>query len=67
VTRSIGGALSNWEPMPLLAGDEKGGGRDWAGSLEAIAIYDRFIGAQEAAQRHRSATARLKNRKPCPA
>ncbi len=64
ISREIGGDLSNWEPMPLLAGDENNGGRNWDGSLEAIAIYDRFIGAQEAAHRYRSAAARLKTREP---
>lgn len=58
------GDLTSWEPMPLKLGDENGGGRNWKGSLEAIAIYDRFIGPQEAVQHFSLAAARLKIRKP---
>lgn len=58
------GDLKSWEPMPLNLGDEQDGGRDWKGSLQAIAIYDRFIGPQEAAKHFPLAAARLKKRKP---
>lgn len=58
------GDLKSWAPMPLNLGDEQGGGRDWKGSLQAIALYDRFIGPQEAAKHFSLAAARLQNRKP---
>ncbi len=56
--------LGSWQPMPLNLGDENGGGRDWKGSLQAIAISNRFIGPQEAAEHFNLALAILKKRKP---
>ncbi len=49
----IGGRLTNWEAMHLLFGDEWDGGRDWAGRLEGVALFNRFVGAEEAALRYR--------------
>ena len=47
----IQGDFRDWSAQHLLFGDEYGGQRDWAGALEGIAIYNRFIEEQEA-QRH---------------
>ena len=47
----IQGEFSNWELYPLLFGDEASGGRDWQGKLSRVAIYSRFVGLEEAAQK----------------
>ena len=47
----IQGEFSNWELYPLLFGDEANGGRDWQGKLSRVAIYNRFVGLEEAAQK----------------
>ena len=56
------GDFSNWEPHQLVLGDEVGGSRDWAGSLEGVAIYARFIPEGEARQHFRTYAARLEGR-----
>lgn len=45
----IQGDFRDWSAQHLLFGDEYGGRRDWAGTLEGVAIYNRFIGPEEAA------------------
>ncbi len=57
------GDFSNWEPQHLIFGDEDGGGRDWAGSLEGIAIYSRFIPEAEAKRHYKLYARKLENRK----
>ena len=52
------GNLSNWSPAKFLFGDEFGGGRDWSGTLQNVAIYNRALSAQEA-QQHAMAWQRL--------
>ncbi len=47
----IQGDFRDWSAQHLLFGDEYGGKRDWAGTLEGIAIYNRFIEPDEA-ERH---------------
>lgn len=37
------GDLNRWHGYPLVFGDDPGGGADWAGRLEGIAIYDRVL------------------------
>lgn len=44
------GDFHNWEPMTLILGDEVNGDRDWQGSIERLAIRNRFIDADEAAR-----------------
>ncbi|MBI1246261.1 hypothetical protein GC197_00265 [bacterium] len=46
----IQGDFRVWSAQHLLFGDEYGGKRDWAGTLEGIAIYNRFIEEDEAAK-----------------
>ena len=58
------GGLGGWEPMPLLFGNEFGGGRNWKGSLQSIAISNRFIGPQEAAEHFNLVDTQLKDRQP---
>ncbi len=48
---SIQGNFSNWELYPLVFGDEANGGRNWDGKLSHVAIYSRFVGAEEAAHK----------------
>ena len=49
--KSIQGDFNNWELYPLLFGDEANGGRNWDGQLSHVAIYSRFVGAEEAAHK----------------
>jgi ferric-dicitrate binding protein FerR (iron transport regulator) len=46
----IQGDFSGWSAQHLLFGDEYGGERNWAGSLEGVAIYNRVLDADEAAR-----------------
>lgn len=43
----VGGDFSNWSPHHLVFGDEHSGGRDWAGTLEGVAIYNRVLPPEE--------------------
>ena len=52
-TDRVQGDFSNWSAQHLLFGDEWRDSRDWAGTLEGIAIHSRVIGAREAAERHK--------------
>ena len=65
-TRKIQGDFSNWSPQHAIFGDEHRGGRNWAGHLEGVAIYSRFMEQKEAMHHHRLYADRLKNRKPIP-
>lgn len=47
-TRKVQGDLSNWSAQHLLFGDEADGGRDWAGTLEGVALYSRALEEREA-------------------
>jgi hypothetical protein len=62
----VTGDFSNWSPQHLLFGDEWEGGRDWAGTLEGIAIYSRALGPDEAEQNAAMYQERLRARKPVP-
>ncbi|HEY3964433.1 MAG TPA: LamG-like jellyroll fold domain-containing protein [Planctomycetaceae bacterium] len=44
----IEGDFSGWTAQHLLFGDEYAGERNWAGSLEGVAIYNRFVEPDEA-------------------
>jgi ferric-dicitrate binding protein FerR (iron transport regulator) len=44
----IEGDFRDWSAQHLLFGDEYGGERNWAGTLEGVAIYNRFMPADEA-------------------
>ncbi|QDU47896.1 LamG-like jellyroll fold domain-containing protein [Gimesia panareensis] len=39
--------LSNWGPQHLLFGDEFDGHRNWSGTLEGVALYNRALSADE--------------------
>lgn len=42
-----------WKAARLTFGDEVGGRRDWSGTLEGVAIYDRVLEAAEVRENHR--------------
>jgi len=44
----IAGAFRDWAPQQLALGDDAEGGLDWAGTLEGVAIYNRFMSRNEA-------------------
>jgi hypothetical protein len=46
--RGIQGDFSNWERHHLLFGDEFSGRRNWRGALGRVALYNRFVGPEEA-------------------
>ncbi len=45
---AVRGGFSNWERLAITLGDDQRGGRDWAGTLQGLAIYDRYIDDDEA-------------------
>ena len=60
---AVSGDLAPWTPQTLAFGADPAGGSPWAGTLEGIAIYNRFVGPDEAKIRFAAAAARLKDRK----
>jgi hypothetical protein len=50
VINSITGDFSNWDRHTLIFGDEANGGRNWNGTIEGIAIYDRPLTAEQVQQ-----------------
>jgi hypothetical protein len=66
----VQGDLSGWQPMRLVFGLEEAAARagatarPWHGQIEGVAIYSRFVEAEEAKRRHTMAAARLRDRKP---
>lgn len=44
----VHGDFSNWEPCHLIFGDEYSSDRNWVGQIRSIAIYNRFVGPEEA-------------------
>jgi hypothetical protein len=55
------GSFKKWHgsSYTLIFGNEVGGVRPWEGYLDGVAIYSRFIGADEAAKKFELATARI--------
>lgn len=50
-TKELQGDLTNWDETHQLGfGDEQVGGRAWKGKLDAVAVYGRYIGEEEAAK-----------------
>jgi hypothetical protein len=60
------GPLSGWGKAELLFGQDAGGGSDWPGRIEGIAIYSRYIGPAEARRKYELYAPRLKKRKTVP-
>jgi hypothetical protein len=46
-TAEVQGGLNRWRGLPLAFGDDARGGADWSGSLEAVALFDRALSAEE--------------------
>jgi len=61
-SHAVQGDFSNWEEQRLLFGDERGGGRAWLGHLEGVALYNRMLEPDEAAENYQAAMARLEGR-----
>lgn len=62
---AIHGGFENWTAQEMiLFGDEVGGGRNWSGDLEGVAIYTRALGDAEVAWHHAQAMETLEARKP---
>lgn len=49
-TDLIAGDFSTWDDMPLTLGDEVTRDRDWRGRIDAVALYDRVLSADEVRQ-----------------
>ena len=47
VWRFLIGHFFQWKSYPLTLGDRSTGGADWAGRIEAVAVYDRLLSAEE--------------------
>lgn len=58
------GDFSGWLPQHLIFGDEWNGGAAWQGALEGIAIYNRVLSPEEAKEKSRLYSVRVKDRKP---
>jgi PKD repeat protein len=52
-SRHFQGDFSKWETGFLMFGAEAKGGRDWQGTLSGVTIYNRFMGAEEAALKYK--------------
>ena len=61
---AVRGGFENWTQQQLVFGDEVGGGRNWAGQLEGVAIYSRALSDPEIPWHYASFTKRLRDRKP---
>ncbi|GIX08127.1 MAG: hypothetical protein KatS3mg115_2530 [Candidatus Poribacteria bacterium] len=46
-SEQVQGDFSNWERHHFLFGDEWSGQRDWHGTLEGVALFDRVLSAEE--------------------
>jgi hypothetical protein len=66
-TDKVTGSLKAWGYGELYFGDNHNGGRHaWRGKIEGVAIYRRFVEAEEAKKNHAAIMARLKARKVLP-
>ncbi|MDD4822708.1 MAG: hypothetical protein PHI48_09155 [Bacteroidales bacterium] len=63
LTETYQGDFSNWASQHLLFGDEWGGGRNWDGKLEGIALFNRFFSDKEAAKHYALWQKKIKERK----
>jgi hypothetical protein len=64
VGADLQGDFGGWGEHQLVFGDEYTGKFNWAGRLEAIAIYNRTVTAEEAARQFELFAARLSDRQP---
>lgn len=59
----VQGDFSNWAPHHLVFGDEWNGERNWAGTLEGVALFSRALDADEVKREH-EAYQRIRARRP---
>jgi hypothetical protein len=63
----VTGTLKAWGLGELCFGDNHNGGRHaWLGTIEGVAIYARFIEAEEAGKNYMAMRTRVTSRKPLP-
>jgi hypothetical protein len=62
-SREVHGNFSNWSAQHLLFGDEWSGQRDWAGTLEGVAVFSRALNVEEA-QRECRAYQQIRSKRP---
>ncbi len=65
-SKAVTGDFANWEAMHLVFGDEHSGGRNWDGSVESVAIYDRPLTPEEVARHWRAVRVKLARREAVP-
>lgn len=53
-----------WRNQPLVFGDRWGGGADWAGTVEGVAIYHRILPPEEVHENHLRYRRKLERRPP---
>jgi hypothetical protein len=63
---ALTGSLRDWSAQHLLLGDQWTGGRDWSGTLEGIAIYNRFLSHNEARRHAEYYLQLIASREPAP-
>jgi len=56
----------HWKPRTLQVGAEWNVARRWPGTVEGIAVYNRFLDRDEALENHRRYARRLAEREPLP-
>ncbi len=47
---TIQGDFYAWQPRQVVFGNDLGGGKPWVGAVEGVAVYNRFLEADEAAE-----------------
>ncbi len=60
----VKGSFANWSALPLIFGDEEGGGADWDGVLEGVALYGRCLDVKEARRNADASMKRIRARAP---
>jgi hypothetical protein len=65
-SEDVSGDLGNWSSLPLVFGVGTTPGSDWAGDIEGVAIYARFVDEAEARLNFRRYSAKTRARKQVP-
>ena len=63
---NVRGDFRNWSPQHLLFGDEFDGQRDWAGTLEGVALFNRALSPAEIRRDAETYRRRIESRQPVP-
>jgi hypothetical protein len=59
IRQAIRGGFESWEIHELHFGDEPSDDRTWDGEIDGVAIYNRFIGSEEAGLKYKLNAARI--------